>query len=122
MPLLKLSFSSQSLFDVNDNLSYISNIDSVFVQINENNPLYEDKQLLVGEGIYSGSPDTELNVLVCNHSNKIWTIPKNCMIGWSTQVNPGSYIDPGTSLNELESKVDPPEQRDLSLLSQSEKS
>ena len=99
-----------------------SNIDPVFVRVNDNNPLYEDKGLYLGEGIYCVSSDSELNVLVCNHSNHIQTIPKNTLIGYSTQVNPKRYIHPDTSLNELEDTIVPPDQRDLTLLSEAEKS
>ena len=94
----------------------------MFVRVNENNPLYEDKGLYIGEGIYSVSSDSELNVLVCNHSNHIQTIPKNTLIGYSIQVNPKRYIQPDTSLNELEDTIVPPDQRDLTLLSEAEKS
>ena len=43
------------------------------------------------------------------------------MLGLSIQINPIGYINSHTSLNELESTGDLPEQRDLSLLSNKEK-
>ena len=63
----------------------------------------------------------ELNVLACNHSNRVRTIPKGTMLGFSIQINPIAYINSDTSLNELDSTGDLPEQRDFSLLSTKEK-
>ena len=93
-------------------IHHISTINSVNVRINDNNPLYEGEELLIGEGVYSVS--SELNVLACNHSNRIRTIPKGTLLGYSTQINPMGYVTEA-SLNELDSTGDPPEQRDYSL-------
>ena len=98
---------------------HFSSINSVLVRVNENNPLYEDNAILMGEGIYSGLP--ELNVLMCNHTNKFRTIPKGTLLGYSVQVDPDGCITPDTSVNVLDNTCDPPEQRDFTLLSAREK-
>ncbi|MEL6803490.1 MAG: hypothetical protein AAFO91_06890, partial [Bacteroidota bacterium] len=64
----------------NNEMHHISTINSVDVRINDNNPLYEGEELLVGEGIYSVT--TELNVLVCNHSDRVQTIPEQSAPGY----------------------------------------
>ena len=98
---------------------HLSSVNSVFIRGNDNNPLYEDNEILMGEGIYSGLP--ELNVLVCNHTNRFHTIPKGTLLGYSVRIDPDGYIKSDTSVNELDTTPDPPEQRDLSLLSAREK-
>ena len=99
-------------------MHHISNINSVNVRINDNNPLYEEEELLIGEGVYSVT--TELNVLVCNHSDKVRTIPSGTLLGYSTQIDPAGYVIE-SSLNEINTANDPPEQRDYSQLSTREK-
>ena len=98
---------------------HFSSVNSVLVRNNDNNPLYENNEILMGEGIYTGQP--ELNVLVCNHTNRFHTIPKGTLLGYSVQIDPDRYIKSDTSVNELDTTPDPPEQRDLSLLSAREK-
>ena len=99
-------------------MHHISNSNSVNIRINEDNYLYEGDKLSLGEGLYCVS--AELNVLMCNHSDDIQIIPGGTLLGYSTQVNPaGRVIE--SSLNELDSAGDPPEQRDYSQLSAREK-
>ena len=48
-------------------------------------------------------------------------MPKHTLIGYSIQVNPNGYLNSGADLNELGNTPEPPNQRDLSLLSVKEK-
>ena len=62
-----------------------------------------------------------LNVLMCSHPNEVRTISKHTLIGYSIQVNPNGYLNSGADLNELGNIPEPPNQRDLSLLSDKKK-
>ena len=107
----------------------ISSINTVKVEIPTCNNLWDKQSILTGEGLYSKQGDS-IEVLMCNHSDEIQTLPANTFIGWSREVSPCTSETPllndinctDGETSQCEGKHDdPPEERDFDKLTNAQK-
>ena len=88
---------------------------TVWFHAHNRKKLWEDKGLSVGEGLYNRE-NREINVLVYNGSAQEQCISTNTLLGYSNEVISG---ETGImNINPVNDSVEPPEERDLSKLTE----
>ena len=96
----------------------------MFVDQTDINQLWDKQGLLVGEGLYTNLNNT-VEVLVCNHSNEVQTIPACTLIGYGREVNPSTRFTLPPSEGEVGAlpgeDESPPEERRYDKLTNEQK-
>ena len=86
----------------------------MFVDQTDTDRMWEKQGLLVGEGLYT-KRDNTLEVLVCNHSDDVQTIPALTLIGYGREVNQSTHCIPSPAQEDIntlpEEDESPPEER-----------
>ena len=99
------------------------------IEIPTSNNLWDKQFILAGGGLYSKQGDS-IEVLMCNHSDEIQTLPVNTFIGWSREVSPCHPEDPllsninnvdGETSQKTNEHEDPPQERDFNKLTKAQK-